>query len=198
MPSGEVVGEINGKLAEELGLPKGILLVSGGHDQCCAALGAGVIKEKIAVDSHGTAEVLSTAFHRPLLNDIMYISYYPCYCYTMKDMYFTFSLNHTGGLLLQWYRDNLGYKEVLAAEKLAVSPYQLMIDKAPAGPSPVLILPHFNGSGTPWCDFESKGAILGLTISTTRHDIVKGILDSLAYELRVNIERMKAAGIEIR
>jgi xylulokinase len=197
VPSGEIVGEINGMIAEELGLQKGVLLVTGGHDQTCAALGAGVIEENIAIDSHGTAEVLSTAFNSTRLNDFMYDGYYPCYCHTKNDMYFTFALNHIGGILLKWYRDNLGYAEVVEAEKLGLDPYQLMELKAPKEPSSIMVLPHFNGSGTPWCDLDSKGAILGLTMATTRHDIVKGILDSLTYELRINIETMKKAGIRI-
>lgn len=197
VPSGKIVGEINPALAEELGLRKGVLLVTGGHDQTCAALGAGVVKEHIAIDSHGTAEVVSTAFNRPRLNDLMYNSYYPCYCHVKEDMYFTFSLNHVGGLLFKWYRDQLGHAELREAAELGISAYELMIQKATIGPSPVMILPHFNGSGTPWCDLDSKGAILGLTMATTRHDIVKAILDCLAYELRINIETMEKAGIKI-
>lgn len=197
VPSGEVVGEINPALAEELGLPKGTLLVAGGHDQPCAALGAGVVEENIAIDSHGTAEVVSTAFKTPMLNDQMYNGYYPCYCHAKNGMYFTFSLNHIGGILFKWYRDNLGHAEVKEAEELGIGAFQLMETKAPKGPSSVLVLPHFNGSGTPWCDLDSKGAMLGLTMATTRHDIVKGILDSLTYELRINIETMRKAGITI-
>lgn len=197
VPSGEVVGEIDPDLANEFGVAEGMLLVTGGHDQTCAALGAGVVKEDIAIDSHGTAEVLSTAFKKQMLNDSMYNGFYPCYCHVKKDMYFTFALNHIGGILLKWYRDNLGYAEVLEAEEAGIGAYQLMESKAPKGPSSVLVLPHFNGSGTPWCDLESKGAILGLTMATTRHDIVKGILDSLTYELRINIETMRNAGINI-
>jgi xylulokinase len=197
VPSGEVVGELPAVLAEEFGLPKGVLLVSGGHDQPCAALGAGVVEENIAIDSHGTAEVVSTAFHKPMLNDSMYNSYYPCYCHAKTGMYFTFSLNHIGGILLKWYRDNLGHAEVMEAEQLGIGTYRLMEEKAPKGPSSILVLPHFNGSGTPWCDLESKGAILGLTMATTRHDIVKGILDSLTYELRINIETLRNAGVKI-
>lgn len=197
VPSGEIVGKISRALADELGLSGHTLLVAGGHDQPCAALGAGVIKENIAIDSHGTAEVVSTAFRTPMLNDRMYNGYYPCYCHAKKGMYFTFSLNHIGGILFKWYRDNLGYAEVKEAEELGIGAYELMENKAPVGPSPVLILPHFNGSGTPWCDLDSKGAILGLTMATTRHDIVKGILDSLTYELRINIETMRQAGINI-
>ncbi len=54
-----------------------------------------------------------------------------------------------------------------------------------------------NGSGTPWCDFSSKGAIIGLKTSTTKYDILRAILESLTYELKINMEIMKSAGLEI-
>lgn len=195
--SGEIVGVIHPSLAREFGLPKDLLLVAGGHDQTCAALGSGAIEENIAIDSHGTAEVLSTAFKSLKINDDMFNGFYPCYCHVVDGMYFTFSLNHIGGILFKWYRDNFGHAEVAEAQATGQDSYQLMTSRAPAGPSSVLILPHFNGSGTPWCDLTSKGAILGLTLATTRHDIVKGIMDSLTFELRINIETMKKAGITI-
>jgi len=83
------------------------------------------------------------------------------------------------------------------AQKSGRDVYELIDSKTKEGPSKLLILPHFNGSGTPWCDLSSKGAILGLTLSSTRHDISKAILDSLVYELRINMERMRKAGIKI-
>jgi xylulokinase len=39
--------------------------------------------------------------------------------------------------------------------------------------------------------------MIGLTMATKRHDIVKGILDSLTYEMKINIEVMKESGINI-
>jgi sugar (pentulose or hexulose) kinase len=65
----------------------------------------------------------------------------------------------------------------------------------PDGLSPVMVLPHFSGSGTPHCDVDSRGAIVGLGLSTTRHDIAKAILEALCFELRVNCQRMRDAGI---
>jgi len=197
VPSGEIIGKVSTNVAEDVGLPKECLIVTGGHDQTCAGIGAGCIKEGIAIDSHGTAEVLSTTFIAPVLNDYMYESYYPCYLHAKKGMYFTFSLNHVGGILLEWYKDNIGYFEEKEAQKLGRDVYELIDSKTKEGPSNLLILPHFNGSGTPWCDLSSKGAILGLTLSSTRHDIAKAILDSLVYELRMNMERMRKAGIKI-
>ena len=38
---GTVIGEVADKLADELGLPRAVTIVAGGHDQCCNALGCG-------------------------------------------------------------------------------------------------------------------------------------------------------------
>ncbi|HUV06093.1 MAG TPA: FGGY-family carbohydrate kinase [Spirochaetia bacterium] len=196
--SGTIVGKVGKRAAEMTGLPQGLSLVTGGHDQTCAALGAGVTNRGRGVVSTGTAEVLSTAFDDPALNDAMFESYYPCYRYVKPDMYFTFALNHIGGLLLRWYRDNFANAELAEARAAGEDPYQHILQKVPREPSRLFVLPHFNGSGTPWCDMESKGAILGLDLSTTRHDIARAILESQSYELRINLEVMEKAGVTVR
>lgn len=196
-PSGTVAGAVSREAAEQTGLPAGTPLATGGHDQACAALGAGVTGEGRGVVSTGTAEVLSAAFLRPALNDTMFESYYPCYLYTREGRYFTFSLNHVGGLLLRWYRDNLGLPEAREAGEAGEDPYERILDRLPPGPTGLFVLPHFNGSGTPRCDLASRGAILGLTLSTTRHDIARAILESQSYELAINLETMQRAGIRV-
>jgi xylulokinase len=197
LPSGEKAGVLQSDLAGDWSLASPVALVTGGHDQTCAALGAGVIRENIAVDSHGTAEVVSTAFGEKRTGDLMFESFYPCYCHAKKGMYFTFSLNHIGGILLKWHRDQFCGEEIREAEAKGISAYRIMEDKCPDGPSSVFVLPHFNGSSTPWCDLRSRGAFLGLTMSTERHDITKGIMDSLTYELNINLEQLRKAGIDI-
>jgi xylulokinase len=71
------------------------------------------------------------------------------------------------------------------------------MEEASMDPSKVLVLPHFIGSGTPYLDSKSMGAIIGMTLATTRQDIVKGIIDSLSYETKWNIETVEMAGIKI-
>jgi xylulokinase len=196
-PSGAIVGEVSPQAAAASGLPTGTPLVTGGHDQTCAALGAGVVSAGSGVVSTGTAEVLSTAFPEPALSDAMYDSFYPCYCYTKPDMYFTFALNHVGGILLQWYRDNFAGIEQQEAVEQGRDVYEHILGKMPDGPSPLMIVPHFNGSGTPWCDMDAKGAIVGLTLNSTRHDLVRAILECQTYELKINMQRLEQAGVTI-
>ena len=197
-PSGTAVGALRADLAEAVGLEPGALLVTGGHDQTCAALGAGVNREGIGVLSAGTADVLSTALRLPVVNDAMFNGYYPCTIHAKSDIYFTFALNHIGGILFRWYRDTFGGEEVAAARAAGLDPYDVMVASVPDGPSPVMVLPHFNGSGNPVCDMNSRGAIVGLTLATRRGDMVKAILESLAFEMRGNLDYWTTAGIDVK
>jgi xylulokinase len=197
LPSGTGVGYISGALADELGISRKAMLVTGGHDQTCAALGAGLIRENLSLDSHGTAEVLSAALNAPHLNDTMFESFYPCYCHAVKGMYFTFALNHTAGILLKWFSEQFVREEPAKTDNAKESVYEVLMNHLPEGPTNLLFLPHFNGSGTPSCDLSSKGALLGLTLATTRFDIAKAILESLAMEMRLNLETMRKADIKV-
>lgn len=197
VPSGTVVGKIRRELAEELGISQDALLVAGGHDQVCAAIGAGITYKGMALDSHGTAEVLSTVLEEPKLNDVMFKGYYPCYIHGLPGQYFTFALNHTGGGLLKWFVEGFCQKDRELAEKGGGEVYDYLISRMPEGVAPVVVLPYLNGSGTPACDLEMKGGILGLTMATDRFDIGKGILEALAFEMRWNLAEMRKAGVQI-
>jgi sugar (pentulose or hexulose) kinase len=196
-PSGTTVGTIRSELADKLGLPRSLRIVTGGHDQCCAALGAGVVGEGRGVFSTGTAEVFSASFVKKPDPTVMFESYYPLYLHAVRGCFFTFALNHTGGILLRWYRETLGLPEASAAQSRGSDAYDEIVACMPADPSPVMVLPHFNGSGTPFCDLSSRGAIVGLTLATTRHDVAKAILEGLCFELRINRDRMTQAGIRL-
>lgn len=197
VPAGTTVGKIQPKLAEELGIDPAAVLVAGGHDQVCAAIGAGLVREGLALDSHGTAEVISTVLGEPKVNDVMFEDYYPCYMHGLPNQYFTFALNHTGGVLLKWFAEGFCQEDRRAAEEEGRGLYDYLISRMPKGLSPVVVLPYLNGTGTPACDLKMKGGILGLTMSTDRFDIGKGILEALAFEMRWNLEEMARAGVRI-
>ncbi len=195
--SGTPLGRIDGSVARVLGLPAETVFVAGAHDQPAGGVGSGVVGDGTALDSTGTAEVLSVAFPKPALSRDMFDGYYPCYLHAVPGQYFTFALNHVGGMLLRWYRDNFSGQELEEARRTGKDAYEVMLSKMPAGPSRLMVLPHFNGSGTPWCDMDSLGAIVGLTLATTRHDVVRAIVESQTYELKINLERLGSSGVEI-
>jgi xylulokinase len=197
-PSGPVLGEVSPQVAAELGLARGAIAVVGGHDQPSGALGCGAVSEGIVMDSTGTVECVAAATPRLVLDEALMEANLPIAPHTAPGMYLVLGWSSTGGALLRWFRDNFAQAEQAEAARTGASVYDLILAQAAPGPSPVLILPHFVGTGTPWMDPMSKGAILGLDLSTTRGQVIKAILDSVSYETKLSLDAMEAGGIAIR
>lgn len=195
--SGTIVGGLSKVLGSELGINLEAILVAGGHDQCCAALGAGVIHEKIAVDGLGTTECITPVFNIPVLSKTMVNKGFACVPHVIADLYVTYAFTFTCGSILKWYRDFYGLEYMKLSEQLGQNVYDLMIEHAIPGPSSILLLPHFAGAATPYMDTGSKGMIFGLTIDTMPEDILKGIMEGITFEAMVNLENIRQAGIVV-
>jgi xylulokinase len=75
--------------------------------------------------------------------------------------------------------------------------YDLILSGLPEGPADVFVLPHFTATGTPWLDPLAKGAIVGLTLATSRKEIVRAILEGITYEMALNLKYLAQAGVEV-
>jgi xylulokinase len=195
--SGEVVGELKGEAASRLGLANGCLVVAGGHDQPMNALGAGIIKEGLAVDGMGTVECITVAFEKPMLTADMLQYNYCCYPHVAPGLYCSLAFNYTCGSILRWYRDNFGAAQRAQAEAAGKDVYDIIVNDLPEGPTRLLTIPYFCGSGTPYMDPLAKGAVLGLTLSCNEKTFVKGLLEGTCYELNLNMTSLAKAGVGI-
>lgn len=196
-PSGSIIGEVKAELVEDWGLANRPLVVTGGHDQACGALGVGLTKPGLSMVSTGTAEVVEVVLGSPALNQTLEQGNISCYAHVAPALYLAMTLNHSGGLLLRWFRDVFCSDEVRQAAVIGKDAYDLIFGDLSDEPSPLLLLPHFSGSGTPWFDTESKGAILGLTFAATKKDFARAILEGLTYELKINLELLRKGGVLI-
>ena len=197
LPSGAGAGQMLPDVAEELGIKSSPIVACGGHDQACGALGAGLTQAGLAMVSTGTAEVVEVATDQPHLNDYLYEGNMSIYRHTCPGLFVVMTLNQSGGFILRWFRDTFCQAEVEQADHLGSDVYDLLLANAPAAPSPVMLLPHFSGAGTPTFDTRSKGALVGLTFATRKSDIAKAILDGLTMELRLNLDILQKGGIAI-
>jgi xylulokinase len=197
-PSGHVIGAVDKRAADEFGLEAGIPIVSGAHDWICAMLAAGVISEdKIVADVTGTMEGILVACEEPLIEDHALKAGYSTYCHALPDMYVLMGFLSTAGILLRWYRDNLSDGEWEAARNQHRDVYDIIIEHALRGKHRMMVVPHFAGCGTPYFDPIQTGAIIGLTLDVSTNDIAKGILEGLAFELRLNLNHFAELGREI-
>ncbi len=196
-PSSYPIGEVLPDLGRELGFVGTVTVAAGGHDQPCGALGAGVIEPGVAMNATGTSDVICPAFAGPILSQKMLAGNYCCYPHVESKQYVSVAFNLTGGLLLRWYRDTLCERESAQAADLRRDAYEIIIQEASDDLRSLFFLPHFVGAGTPYLDSASRGALVGLTIDTTKGDITKAVLDSVNYEMKLNIDMMNDAGLGI-
>lgn len=196
-PGGTVVGEIPDKIADELGLPRGILVATGGHDQPAGALGAGIMERGEAMMAMGTAFAICPVFDKFIVTQDLVDSNLCCYNSCIPGRYASLVFNFTGGSLLKWYRDTFAGLEKSEAEKTGRDVYDMICEKVPNGSGNVLVLPHFTVTGTPYFDTASRGVIAGLTLNTSREEIVGAILSGLIYEMKLNLELLKNNGIAV-
>jgi len=199
-PSGSVVGEVDSKGATETGLSEGTLVVTGGHDQPCGALGAGITETGPAMDATGTVECIAVIQKDLTLTEKMRLQGFAVHCYVLDDKYFMLGFNPSGGVILRWFRDNFAEKEKEEAERKGINVYDLLTEKAstaPVGSTELFLLPYFEGSGTPTFNGKARGVFLGLTLAHGKKEVIRAVLEGLTYELRNNIEAIEEHGTRI-
>lgn len=197
MPSGNIVGKVNVDIANNLGLSDNTLVISGGHDQPCSALGSGIVEEGTAMYATGTVECITPIFNEPIFTDELRKNNLCTYNYTMKDKFTTVAFSLTGGNILKWFRDEFGMQEVAEAKRRRVNVYELLLKDIGKKPSELLVLPYFTSSGTPHFDTKTKGIITGLRLSTHRTDFIRSLLEGVAFEMRLNLEILQNSGCAI-
>ena len=87
------------------------------------------------------------------------------------------------GSAIQWLRDGL------RLIKKSSETEQLAFDSK--NNNEVYLVPAFTGLGTPYWNPNARGTIFGLTRGTTKEDLVKATLQSIAYQVRDIIDTMK-------
>ena len=92
----------------------------------------------------------------------------------------------TAGSVVQWLRDKLG----LALTAPEISSLAASADSSGG----ISFVPALAGLGSPHWDANARGAILGITRATTRAQIARAALESVAFRVREIVEAMESAG----
>ncbi len=188
--AGTIAGKLEGSNASQLGLSAGTIVVMGGHDQPCGALGVGATGPGRVADSMGTYECLLAASDQPSLTAAALAASLNSYCHVVPDKFVTLAY-FPSGIMVKWFHDLL-YGEALAENVDAqhghpsdgeALHYAWLERDAPAGPTGLCITPNLIGTCNPDFNPNARGIISGLSANTTRRHIYKGILEGLACEM---------------
>lgn len=186
VPSSGVLGETEAQL---FGAPIPIAGVAG--DQQSALFGQTCFEPGNAKNTYGTGCFLlmntggkPVESHNGLLTTIAW----------QMDGKTTYALEGSvfvAGAAIQWLRDEMGLvKQSADTQALAQSVQDT---------GGVYFVPAFTGLGAPYWDPYARGMLIGLTRSTSRAQVVRAVLESLAYQTADVLRAMQQdAGIALQ
>lgn len=187
LPWGAVIGELKPQVAAEWGMPKGVIVAQGCHDLNCAALGAGVSEiGTVCLVSGSYENVLIPTDKLPTPTMLLRgLSVMPQPCQAGLSV---IAVHPTGNAVLNWAR---GLVEVSIET----------MERALEGrrdPSPVMAVPYLSGSMTYWENGrKARGGLLGLTLATSKTDVVQAFMESIAYDTVNTLSLMRDEGIPV-
>jgi len=196
VPSGTAVGTVSPRIAQELGLPPDVTIVSGSHDQCANAVGCGVVEAGQAFYGMGSYHCITAVMDQRADTPAMVARGLSTEHHAVPGKYVSFLYNH-GGTLVKWYRDTFAAVEHRQAGSEAMDIYSALFSEMPECISSVLVLPNFAPTGPPEFMADTCGVIFGLHLDTPRGDVLKGIVEGIGFYLQACIESLPATGITI-
>ncbi len=196
VPSGTVIGTVSAHIASELGLPPGVRIVNGAHDQCANAVGCGVVDAGSAVYGMGTYHCITPVFDAHSNPQAMIERGLNTEHHAIPGRYVCFIYNQ-GGALVKWYRDTFASAEHRQAEAEGRSVYPALFDEITADPGSVLVLPHFTPTGPPSFIADSSGVMVGLHLGMKRGEVLKGIIEGITFYLKEVVDSLPPTGIQI-
>lgn len=196
--SGTIVDTIRPEVAANLGLSSKAAVVAGGHDQVMTALGSGAVTAGKAADGMGSAECLILVMNRAGVTSGMYKHNFCCEPFVFDDSYVTLAFNASSGTAVKWYRDCLEAERAREYRQKNANFYRQLDEECSNRISSLFFLPYVAGSGTPYMDNSTGGAFIGLRVSTAKPEMYRAVLEGICFEMLLNIEMLKASGIELQ
>jgi xylulokinase len=188
LPWGAVIGEVKPDVADDWGLPPGVMVAQGCHDSNCAAYGAGVYQIGTACLVSGTYEnILVPTDRLPTASMLLKgLSVMPQPCTAGLSV---IAVHPTGSAVLNWARALTG---------VSIEEVESELQGRVRAPSPVMAIPYLSGSMTYWDNGrKARGGLIGLTLASSRADVVQAFMESIAYDSVNTLSLMAQEGIEV-
>lgn len=189
LPWGSVIGEVRDEIAEDWGMPPGVVLAQGCHDSNSAAFGAGVYElGTVCLVSGSYENVLIPTDQLPTASMLLRgLSVMPHPC---KAGLSVFAIHPTGNAVLNWARDLVN---------VSIEQVEQQLQAGDDKPGYVLGIPYLSGSMTYWENGrKARGGLLNLTLATASVDIVQAFMESIAYDLVNTLTLIREEGIEVK
>lgn len=182
----DCIGTVKPELAKALGLGEHVKVAAGAGDNAAAAVGTGVVGEggcNISLGTSGTVFISSKTFGVDSTNALHAFAHADGGWHLMGCMLSAASCN-------KWLLEDIFGTSDYAAEQAPITEEKL-------GENRVFFLPYLMGERSPINDTNARGTFLGMTMDTTRADLVQAVLEGVAFAIRDSVEVARSLGVEI-
>lgn len=190
--SPEICARISEQGAAATGLIVGTPVVAGAGDQAAGAVGMGIVRAGRVSATIGTSGVVFAATERPSVDPLGRLH---TFCHAIPGRWFVMGVTQAAGLSLRWFRDTFG-----AGADDARDAYERLADeadKSPACTQGMYWAPYLMGERTPHCDPNIRAALIGLAASHGRAQIIRAILEGVAFSLRDTLTIFGEIGVPV-
>jgi glycerol kinase len=172
-----------GKTSGVPGLPDGIVIGGMAGDQQAAMVGQNCVFESTLKNTYGTGcFMLQNNGDNFLISENGLLTTIASDNYG-KPVYALEGSVFIAGAVNQWLRDYMGFfNDTAGSEEMA---------RNAGGDDSIVFVPAFVGLGAPYWEMDARGAIFGLTRDTTREQIVRAALKSIAFQSMDVIEALE-------
>ena len=174
LPTGSIISTVAPAVAAELGISPAAQVVTGTPDLHSAAVGSGAVRQGELHLTLSTTSWISCPVGFKKTDVFHQLATVPG---LDPSSYLLVNNQDTAGRALQWLRDNVfGDLDYEALTEMAAG--------APAGSNGVIFTPWLKGERSPVDDRNARGGFHNLSLSTTRADLVRAVLEGVAYNSR--------------
>jgi xylulokinase len=177
----DIVGRVSAAAAASTGLRAGIPVCGGTIDALAEASSVGVERPGDLMLMYGSTMFMIKVGHAGRPSPKLWTT-----TGARRQVRCVAAGMATGGILAEWFRTLSGGEDYEGLFRGA--------EQVPAGSHGLLMLPYFAGERTPLFDHRARGVICGLTVSHTREDLFRAILESVAFGVRHNVETIAEVG----
>lgn len=182
--SPEVAGKVTPEAAAVTGLPVGLPCFAGGGDAVIQAVGSGLVEEGTIGVVIGTAGNVSMSFNRYTKNPGGKLQ---MFCGNEPGLWTSFGATQTAGGAYRWMRDLFCRDLIEQARHTGENVYSLMnkeAEKAGIGAHGIIFTPYLSGERCPYPDPNARGTFYGMSLSTTREDMIRAVMEGITFSLK--------------
>ncbi|ABL79011.1 gluconokinase [Thermofilum pendens] len=187
--------ELSSEASTLTGFKKATPIYPGVSDAGAHSFGVIALERNVLALNVGTSAAIRVTEPSPVLDGrhMRFFSYY-----AGNSRWIVGGAVNNAGVAVEWFLRNFATAEEIVSETANIDRFTLLDIEtrlSPPGANGLVFLPYLTGERFPIRDPYFRGAFYGASLSTTRNDMLRAIMEGVAFTLKMILEALKEHGL---